>query len=664
MVLARLPKQAERQTVQEFEPKESTGGSLHYHYFFSRMAILPPWGDARRKRALFNFFADPYNWGTQGAFSGIVKQIASTPWELKGSAEHKNSARHYEKVLSEAQFSDFGGGSRGFLSRMTLDFLRFDDGGWAEIIGPGNSRGKISGRVTGIATLNPLRCVATGNPDTPMVYYGRRTGQMHYMSRYRVARLVDMPDSTDDETQRGWCALSRAVAIAQSMLYQIKYNIQRLDDLPPAGLLAVNNVEDWEGTLQQYEHERKRDGGSVWANTMVLEGLDPDKPINLTHLPFAGVPEHFNFRDYTEVMINALALALNVDPQDLWPLTGAPMGTGTQSKILHTKAAGKMLGDLRAAITRMINFYILPPYLEFQFKYKDPEQDKDVAETEAILVSNAVAAKAIIGDELAAQYLVSASERFADVLLDEAGQLRLPDDDPKTPEQVGTPQVDTDELPVTQDSETPAGAGTNKPQDELTADSETPTEGQKAIQATRLDFEGDVEDVIKGALDGSITRRRFGVIMRGHLARYGRKAFEDGLQDGGVDEPPSDEDLTTIASMVAKQSPFVTQLGDTIYKAGITEDQALQKPTLWFNKSIQPFYQDGVASADRNGLYVWVLGATEEHCDDCLRLNGQKHRMRDWIKSGWLPQADKLECNGFNCDCKLKKTSGRAKGRF
>lgn len=660
MVLA-----AQKLTVQEFEPKESTGGFASTYYFFWRNTVLPPWGDARRQRALFDFYYDPYNWAIQGAFAAIAKQIAATPYEIKGDAEHKILTRHYEEVLSGAQFDDFGGGFRGFILRLVLDFLRFDDGAFVEIIGAGNPRRDIKGRVSGIATLNALRSVPTGNPDNPVAYYARRSGTLHLLSRYRVARLVDMPDQADDETGRGLSALSRAIAIAQSMVYQIKYNLQRLDDLPPAGLLAINNVQDWEGQMALYEAARKRDGGSVWANTMVIEGLEPDKPVTINHIPFSSVPEHFNFRDYTEIMVNALALALNVDPQDIWPLTGAPMGTGTQSKILHTKAAGKMLGDIRTAITRMINFYILPPSLEFQWKYKDPEQDKDTAETESILVNTAKVMQEVVGKELAAQYLVNTSERFADVLLDEEGQLRLPDDDPKPPEVIMMPQVPEAALPdetLTAESDTPTST---QPADETqTADSETPLEEtQKDIQATRLDFEGDVEDALDAAVSGSMNRQRFGIVMRAHVTKYGRQAFQDGLEAGGIDDPPTPDDLNTIASLVASQSQYVTNLGEALYGDGVTEAQLAEKPALWFNKSIMPFYQAGIASADRNGLYEWVYGDTE-HCDDCLRLNGQKHRMKDWLKSGWQPQGSNLECHGFNCKCRLVKTTGRASGRF
>ena len=124
---------AEKQTVQTFN--EENTGQIQPYYFLSREAILPKWGDGRRARALLDFYYDPYNWIIQGAFSAIAKQIASTPYEIKGDQEHKILVRHYEEVLSGAEFDDFGGGFRGWISRVVLDYLRFDDGAFVEIIG-------------------------------------------------------------------------------------------------------------------------------------------------------------------------------------------------------------------------------------------------------------------------------------------------------------------------------------------------------------------------------------------------------------------------------------------------------------------------------------------------------------------------------------------------
>ncbi|WP_460905811.1 hypothetical protein, partial [Staphylococcus aureus] len=67
--------------------------------------------------------------------------------------------------------------------------------------------------------------------------------------------------------------------------------------------------------------------------------------------------------------------------------------------------------------------------------------------------------------------------------------------------------------------------------------------------------------------------------------------------------------------------------------------------------------------ADKNGIYEWVLG-NAEHCADCLKMSGQTHRMKDYVRKGIVPQASMLECKGFNCACSLKKTNDVSSGTW
>ena len=57
-------------------------------------------------------------------------------------------------------------------------------------------------------------------------------------------------------------------------------------------------------------------------------------------------------------------------------------------------------------------------------------------------------------------------------------------------------------------------------------------------------------------------------------------------------------------------------------------------------------------------LLVWRLGATEEHCRDCLEANGRVLHASEWrtlANVGIHPQSPSLECGGWNCDCSLVK---------
>lgn len=195
--------------------------------------------------------------------------------------------------------------------------------------------------------------------------------------------------------------------------------------------------------------------------------------------------------------------------------------------------------------------------------------------------------------------------------------------------------------------------------------SDNPEDAIKSIQAIRLDFEMRFDDVLAAIRDGGIdNRRRAGNILRQIIRVFGARAYRQGLVDGGVFDDPSDDEQAEINSLIAEQSKYVSNLTQVLIKEdGITDAQARDKAAMWFNKSIQVFYAAGLLSANKNGLYEWVIGPTEESCRDCIRLNGQKHRLRHW-KARYMPQDDKLSCRGFNCKCRLVPTTGKAQGKF
>lgn len=193
------------------------------------------------------------------------------------------------------------------------------------------------------------------------------------------------------------------------------------------------------------------------------------------------------------------------------------------------------------------------------------------------------------------------------------------------------------------------------------------SEVAKAIQTTRLEFEGAFDETLGEARLGNMDRRRWASIVRSLIRRWGTQAFRDGLVDGGYDpgdDPLEAEDQADVERFLIVQSEYVTQFGDVLFGGGISDGVATYKAGMWFHKSIMPLYQMGRLSADKNQLVEWLIGRTEEHCDTCLAANGQRHRWREWLRRGLRPQGDLLMCKGFNCDCKFVPATGRAVGRF
>lgn len=185
----------------------------------------------------------------------------------------------------------------------------------------------------------------------------------------------------------------------------------------------------------------------------------------------------------------------------------------------------------------------------------------------------------------------------------------------------------------------------------------------KAIQATRIDFEDQFEDLLTEFIKGNLSRRQWSGYVRQLLRKTIHKAFLDGMEDGGVEgEQPDDEEKVIINEFIQNQAAYVTGLGDAVKAKQVTT--AVGRGVMWYNKSVAPMYQAGLASAAGNVMVEWVLGPTKEHCRSCAAYNGQRHRYKSWLRVGAIPQSDTLECGGFNCLCHLVPVRARARGRL
>lgn len=715
-------------SVRDFEPKDALGSTAFagdmFWYVMPSADILPPWGLRSRDRELRRFWYAVHNTLIQGAITNLINRYTQTPWEISGG---RNLVKRFTEVFQEAEF---GEGYDNFLSKVLQDYFTQDFGAVIEVIGAGDPSKPLKGPVLGLAQLDSLRCVATGNLEYPIVYWSRRTGKMHRMHTTRVVRLVDMPSSMEQAYNNGLCALSRIISVSNVQILLGKHLNETLSDMPPTGFLALSNVKpgEWDALMLQYESGRTQEGQSVFRNIARMESSDPGNPVKAEFVRFSMTPEGFQRREYIEVDVNMVALGLGEDPQEIWPLTGAPLGTGTQSKVLHAKGNAKTFGKLMRTFERIWNITVLPKDLEFKHKFEDRVSDQEEADTAQKWIDAANSAN--LNDEQRLQLIANKVPAFADVLLDEAGNLRLPDNDPKADEQevIGGDENTLTTLPIGEqvalDGEAPSnelmtlelhngsehlridgtpdtatdgglisdrpherwdravtsgqGAGVrtrdtihlgqpdNPARDGRMARPELVADGvlSKEIQATLLDFEGDVQDAIEAGQEGDVARRRFGIIMRDLLRRHGTQAYKDGLEDGGVETDALEgDDQGVFNSWLANQSGYVTSFADTLF-TGESEIDAESRATLWGRKSLMSAFELGRESADRNGLYEFTGTDGEESCEDCQRLQGQVHRLWEWNDKEFNPRGTifKGKCGGWRCEHYLERTTGRARG--
>lgn len=646
-------RQVEQQSIQDLPQVNKQNGGVESSFWgFSteRGSILPAWGTRERERWLRGYDRNEYNTLWQGASAGLIKKIKATPYELKGG---RNTTNHFDGVLRNAQF---GQGWGTFLSLMLRDYLRFDGGAYAEIIAPGNPLKAPTGAVTGIAHLDSYYCVPTGDPEFPVVYTDRK-GKLHVMHYTRILRLVDMPDGDQNHPGYGLCAQSRAIAVIQRQLLMGRYIVENLDDKPSAGMVIANNIgkEERDRIFAVFRQEQSMDTPPEWGRVAWVFNMNPANPASIDNVSFSRPPEKFDYAVYVNLDVNELALAIGVDKQELWELSGAT-GTAGQSIIQAEKSDGKAPGEIRASVEREINNKLLPESLEFQWKTRDGRAAQQEATTAQIWVGVSTSAAPIIGRDNAAQLMANNIEGLADVLLDENGQMiRLPDADRRDPNQ------QPEQISATDDAPNNATGGT--PQ--TTAQDSTPnasaTPAKKDFDSTRASFVSRLSDLLSASSADEISRRRAGVVFRAQISSMGRAAYADGLKAGGVNDAPTTDDLNAIMVLTAQQSGYVTDFLNSAYANGLTESAIASHTEMWANKSLQAFFDAGRLSADANGMYQWVLGATE-HCASCLAMSGQTHRLQEYAAKGVMPRSDKLECGGFNCRCQLIKTAATSQG--
>lgn len=741
--------QLERYSVQDLPDVAEGHGDSFWYTTQARGDYLPVWGTRARERALRAYYRHEFNWMGQSAFGGLIKKVKSAPWEIKG----KRRVTYFQQVLRQA---DFGRGWGSLISKVLLDYLRQDGGGFIEVIAPGNPLKAPTAPATGLAYLDSLRCLPTGDPEYPVVYYSRK-GSLHIMHRSRVIQLVDQPDG--DETQPGYglCALSRAISIVAQQIHMGRYITQQLDDKPKPGIMVASNMTRPQvmQAFSDFQAESQRDELPPWGRTVIISSTDPTAPAKLDYATFSQPPAGWSYKEYTDLHVNAWALALGVDVQELWQLSGGNIGSAQQSQILHAKSQGKTFGDILTSLERAIND-VLPETLEFAFKRHDPYEAQERAQTAQMWASFAQT----VGDNMTAdekrRLLANMVEAAADAITDEHGEvIRMDDvsDEPPeeqvasdatpqpnaTPDAVAEPQqaVDSTKSPVAipQQINAPAVAvsatpntviapasgskpsadeiikmlraglitigqaqeqlgqpvdplfadmymkdGVPVPKEVLTRLYETAfgrgvdtftnalaaspsSVEQKAIQATRLQFELGFEDLMIARKD--LTERSLAARVRSLVRQYGYLAYQDGLEAGGVtDGVLDDDDEAEFMTMLAAQNAYVADFAKSA--ADLTDAEAAIKPAMWFNKSISPFFDVGRNSADKNGVYEFAGDDGEESCITCQRLKGQRHRMKDWTRKQLRPGVDTTNyvCGGWNCQHKLARTTERSRGRF
>lgn len=591
---------------------------------------------------------------TEEKLSGAVYSMTAFAKALDLKVDGLPRSKKYaQNILNDCEN---GRGYRQLVAKSMLDWNTQDNGMFWELIGSGRADRPLRGALLPpyIMHLDSLLCWRTFDEEFPVVYRNPISGQYHKLHYTRVVYRACMEQPDELARGIGLSPVRRVLRLAQMMRDILIYRHEKVSGkfTRAIGYGTGINPKALVDTLRAAEESSESSGFAVYKSLPFF--LKNQGDVKLDLLDLASLGDGFDLEKETTLYMYILSLAFGVDAREFWPASQSG-ATKADASIQDMKTQGKGKGDVIETLSGLWRD-VFPDSVEAVYDYTDDEQDYQRAQISQIHVVNfdSLKASGVIDADEARLHLVK--EGVLDPALLKAQSPQTAEAEPVSD---STPE---------QDEDAEQGApktGNEKPTEESEPIAE---KGLKELSATREDFFLAIENIFEGAIAKDYNRSQFERQLYRLIRRYGERAYRDGLLDGGVEleasEPLDREDMAAVNALLSEQTGYVSGIGDVLYNSDVSDDITVNKPPMWWNKSIIPFYQAGLASADANGLYEWILGDTEEHCETCKAMAGQTHRMREYVERDVLPQGSSLECGGYKCDCKLKKARGRTRGRW
>jgi hypothetical protein len=320
--------------------------------------------------------------------------------------------------------ADAGKGWVPFLGKVVKDYTTTNNGCFTEIE---RYSGAMGARIKGIHHLDSLRCRRTGDTEIPVIYTDL-LGYEHEMKYWQVIDLCDMPDARAESLGQGECAAHRAWRTITKLAAIERYVFEKVSGRRPLAIHIVSGVttKQLEGVVAGSQQSADAKGVVSYMGAALAGSMGDG--LSLVTIPLAELPDGFNPEQERKDGYLRYAGALGLDLQDLQPLSGQGLGTGTQSIMLDEKAAGKGLAAFRQDFTHKLNELILDDKTTFAFSENDLRDQKakaEIAQLRGTFVNDAVASSIITpeqalqvhvdNDDLPREFLPSDETAFTDL---------------------------------------------------------------------------------------------------------------------------------------------------------------------------------------------------------------------------------------------------------
>lgn len=328
---------------------------------------LPVWW-TRDRDVVLSSTLDMEDMWSSAVYKAISKRVSRT-WEITDTDDSDQRTRRYQKLLLTFDGKRFVPG----FSKVLHNFLLTDNGAFVEVVRASNAAGS---RILGLMHLDSFRCYRTGDPQRPVVYFDRN-GAFHVLKDYQVLDFADQPSPRVEMNGIGRCAASRAFRTILKLAAVEIYFREKITGDRNLAIHIVNGIteDQLKDAREDANDERRRRGYVYYKGSVVIPAIKLDADLKVITIPLAEVPDGFDVDQERKDAYLRYANALGVPVQDIQPLSGQGLGTGTQTVILAEEAEGLGLASFDTDWTSALNESVLPSATTFS--WTNPHDTRD-----------------------------------------------------------------------------------------------------------------------------------------------------------------------------------------------------------------------------------------------------------------------------------------------
>lgn len=363
-------------------------------------STLPLYWSWQRDVALSATIAMEDMWAA--AVSRTATKFAAHGFTIKDSKDSTLRVKQAQQLMKQA---DGSSGWVVFATKVMQDLLTTDNGifirmrraddktqtiklkaytppfgGSAQTFDEVNITGSSPGaKITGLYHLDSLRCQRTGNMAYP-IRYQPLFGPPQLLRWDQVLCYADQTSPRAEMMGVGYCAASRCHKTISKLaaLEQLLYEFIAGKGATKLSFLQGIAEQTLQSVIKAGEMNAQAKGLIYYLGT-IIGAIPSDVPMSLTEILLKQLPQGFDPKQIQDNAYLIYANNIGIPVQDIQPLSGQGLGTGTQTVILQEAAQG--IGALPAFLKwweQTFSDRVFPATTELSF-----DDDNDIRDQKA-----------------------------------------------------------------------------------------------------------------------------------------------------------------------------------------------------------------------------------------------------------------------------------------